>query len=353
MKRTINNKNGFTLIEILLITGIIAIATLGVYTAYTKADIYMKVLEETKNLDILREGAFTLSENQSSFINLNNTTINNSNITPSQMRDGTANGITSSIANTVTVSPATIGTVAANNGFIIEYQGVPINYCAKLIGQAGNKFEELRVNGTVVKEVAVGQIDIDSSATASACDDNAAGATIQFVSVSPLMNSLVAAAGAVVPVINSVRPVYTTPLPTENILVGTINPTVAEASKARYWGNPTSTTVPNPTVTVQSNARTLGYNYNGTISFNASQKNIDMINAALDGWYKAQLAANGGNIPASFTDPMFKNDSRAALQVVAMHTLAEISGQARGGYLPATYPGLIANFKTYIGQPHF
>jgi type II secretory pathway pseudopilin PulG len=348
MKIIKNKQSGFTLIEIMLVTGFIALGSVGIYTTYVKTDAYMTVLEETKNADILREGGKSISENQGSYINLNNTALNDADITPRAMRDGTAANIVSKIAPVVTVTPTSIG-AATNNAFIIQYQGIPLSYCSRFVTQAGNKFEEVRVNGTLVKSAANGNFDIDPSGTSTACNTNPGGATVALVTVTSSMNSAAVTTGALGGVPNP-KPIYSTPFATE---VTYSNPNVTEANKSRYWGNPVYAGAPNPSVSISAPALILGYNAPGNISFVASQKNVDIINAAIDAFYRAHVAANGGQIPPSFKDPMFKNDPRVALQVVSMNALASASGQPTGGNLPPYFYALIADFKTYIGPPLF
>lgn len=346
MKKTIKKKNGFTLQELILVTGLISIAFVGIYAAYVKADTYMNVLEETKNIDMIREGVISLAQNEKSYLGLTNNIVNTSQITPQSMRDTTPDGIISSFSSPVTVTPMTIGAVSSNNAFSIQYTSVPEEYCSKIVAQAATKFDELRVNGTVVKSA--GAFEVNAAALATACDGSPSnGATVNFIAVSSMMNSLANASGVISPVVASIRPIYNTPL----IDTTTSNTNHVSGEKARWWGSSTVGLLANNPVTINANARTLGYGYDGPIAFSAPQKTVDIVHSGLDSWVKAHVAANGGNIPAFWSVPEFDNDARYFMQVVAISTLADAVGYPRGGSLPAIFGPYIADFKTYVGTP--
>ena len=52
--KLITRRKGFTLVEILLVVGFIALAGIGIYTVYTKVQMSNAALQEGKNLDTIR-----------------------------------------------------------------------------------------------------------------------------------------------------------------------------------------------------------------------------------------------------------------------------------------------------------
>jgi type II secretory pathway pseudopilin PulG len=340
MKRIIKTENGFTLIEILLIVGFIGVASSGIYTTYKKSSIAAQVDQEAKNIRTIQDGILGIYANDRTFQNLDNTLVNNSNVAPNSMRDGTAAGIRHIFGSNVIIS--TKATNRANDTMVITYNNIPSDYCSKLVTEVKDKFDQVLVNNTSVRDNGIDNTNV--GLLPALCNANA-NSTLAFANIN---YSTLGGSGVVDPIINSVKPINSTPLATETTFS---NPNYNSASKGRYWGKSTNSPLSDSTVPVSANARVLGLGYDGTVTFNASQKNIDVIYSALDPWYKAQLAANGGNVPASFSDPMFGNDPTYAMQVVAMITLADVSGTARGSSLPGSYLGLITNFKTYVGAP--
>ena len=58
--KNLNKKSGFTLVEILLVVGFIALAGIGIYTIYSKVQSSNTALMAGKNLDTIRAGIKSL-----------------------------------------------------------------------------------------------------------------------------------------------------------------------------------------------------------------------------------------------------------------------------------------------------
>lgn len=152
-------KNGFTLIEILLVVGFIAIAGIGVYSVYSKVQINSAANTEARNIDALRAGIKGLFAPVSSTAGLGNLVINNASITPQPMRNAAADGIVNSFGGVVTVASA--GNPTAGDSFTITYNGVPSAACTKLVTGTGSQFEGVTVAGNVVKAYGANtQVDV-------------------------------------------------------------------------------------------------------------------------------------------------------------------------------------------------
>lgn len=181
---------GFTLIEILLVVGFIALAGLGVYVVYNKVSAGGAANAEARNLDTLRAGTKTLYGGASTYGTVGtpiNPILNDARVTPDSMRvvpykQGEAT-ITNSFGGTVTVAPVTLGNGAPGNGFRITYNNVPGSVCSKLVTSAGTSFDSLGV-GTPgnVKLFGTGNLNI-AALTSGCAADTGNGVTVTFDSL--------------------------------------------------------------------------------------------------------------------------------------------------------------------------
>ena len=73
---------GFTLVEILLVVGFIALAGVGIYATYNKVQVSNQANVESRNIDTIRAGIKGLYGSKSAYTGLTNTVINQAKITP-------------------------------------------------------------------------------------------------------------------------------------------------------------------------------------------------------------------------------------------------------------------------------
>lgn len=192
MKLNFEKKSkGFTLIEILLVVGFIALASVGVYTIYSKVQVSNNANAESRNLDLIRAGIKTLYASQTNYGTapnvLSNILINQARIVPENMNGGLTGGadINNSFGGTVVVSPTTLGTGATgNNGFRIAYQRVPAAVCMKLAAAAGAQFDQVSIGAAPgnVKAFGVNQIQV-ASITGACNADTGQGVEMWFDSL--------------------------------------------------------------------------------------------------------------------------------------------------------------------------
>ncbi len=185
MKLLRKGKKGFTLVEILLVVGFIALAGIGIYTVYTKVQMSNAALQEGKNLDTIRAGIKNLFGGSQNYTNLANPVVNDARITPDAMRPIPYNAgetsITNSFGGAVTVVPVSLGT-GTNNGFRVTYPNVPGAVCAKLVTGAGTGWDQITVGATVVKAFGTGSLNVGTLATQCA-GDTGNGVSIVFDSL--------------------------------------------------------------------------------------------------------------------------------------------------------------------------
>lgn len=175
MKLNINKKQkGFTLVEILLVVGFIALASVGVYTVYNKVTLSNQANIESRNLDTIRAGVKNLYGGNSNYAlptAISPTVINNARITPESMRTpGNAASITNSFGGSVNIAPVSLGT-GTNNGFRVTYPQVPGGVCVRLATTGGSQFDQITIGTTVVKQFGTNQLD--PAAAASSCNNDA------------------------------------------------------------------------------------------------------------------------------------------------------------------------------------
>jgi type II secretory pathway pseudopilin PulG len=151
MKLNLRKKSkGFTLVEILLVVGFIALASIGIYAVYNKVTTTSKANEENRNLQTLKTGIKQLYGNQGTFTGLTETVIRNSRLAPQQMNTGTAGGLINMFGGSVTIAPLTFGSFS---GFRITSNEIPGDVCVKLVAATSGTFEQITAAGTIVKPI--------------------------------------------------------------------------------------------------------------------------------------------------------------------------------------------------------
>lgn len=179
------NKKGFTLVEILLVVGFIALAGIGIYTVYAKVQMSNAALNEGKNLDTLRAGVKSLYGGTQNYATLTNIVLNNARVTPESMRAVPYNSGDATITNTfggaVSVLPLSLG--GTNNLFAVTYPKVPGAICSRLVTGAGTAWDQITVGGIVVKEFGKSNMNVATLAGACAADNTGAGIDIKFDSL--------------------------------------------------------------------------------------------------------------------------------------------------------------------------
>jgi type II secretory pathway pseudopilin PulG len=182
----INKKaKGFTLIEILLVVGFMALAGLAIYTIYNQVSLGNSANQEGRNLDSIRAGTKTLFGGTKNYASVTNAVLNDGRVTPDTMRAvpyvAGDTSITNSFGGDVTIAPTSLGG-GTNNGFRVTYNAVPGAVCSKLVPGAGTAWDQVTVAGTVVKTFGTGSLDIAALTTACA-GDAGTGITILFDSL--------------------------------------------------------------------------------------------------------------------------------------------------------------------------
>lgn len=182
----IKRKKGFTLVEILLVVGFIALAGIGIYSVYNKVNMSNKSLNESRNINLIKAGIKNIYGSSQGYTGLTNTVLNDARATPDSMRAipyiSPDNNITNSFGGAVTVLPVTLGGAGLNNGFEITYPKVPGEVCSRLVTMMDKNIEQITVAGTIVKTYGTGNLNVATLATQCATDTGS-GVTILFDSL--------------------------------------------------------------------------------------------------------------------------------------------------------------------------
>lgn len=181
MKVNFKKKNkGFNLIETLLVVGLIAIASIGVYKLFQKVQEGNAANTEAKNIDLIRAGVKTLYATKTNYEGLTATLINRAKVTPEAMIND-ANTISNSFGGAVTIAPVAING-NANKGFAITYAQVPGPICTKIVAGAAAQFDMVSAGGVEIKQFGINEIDVEDLTTG--CTDTAGtGITMVFSSL--------------------------------------------------------------------------------------------------------------------------------------------------------------------------
>ncbi len=143
---------GFTLVEILLVVGFISLAGIGIYATYSKVQRSNSALQEIKNLSLFKYGIKNLYGNSQNYAGLSNAVINNARITPDSLRAlPYAPGdtiISNSFGGGVNVW-ASNWNGATNNVFIVQYSGVPVDACVKMIMSAQDEWDQIAIGAAI------------------------------------------------------------------------------------------------------------------------------------------------------------------------------------------------------------
>lgn len=149
------NQDGFTMIELMIVLALAAIATVIGISLYNSNSAQTEIEREVRNLNSLVPLVKqTFMTAQGNYEGLSNTVMLNSKSFPEGMRVGTSNTLIRHSWNNdgVDLDPVNfLGT--ANDSFTITYKSVPAQACQDLMTRVYKFFEEVEIGGTVVSNV--------------------------------------------------------------------------------------------------------------------------------------------------------------------------------------------------------
>ena len=183
------HQEGVSLIELMLVAGVIAVGTAAVLLVYQNVSASSKLNNESKNLSDLTQKITTSYAASGNFSGLTTESAQQENLFPSAMVASGSNEVTSGWGTPVRVLATSVninGVSRNNGGFVIAYDRLPAKACVDLISDAAPRFGDIRVGGT---SVGVGA-NLNVGQVGELCN-RAQGADVQFV-YQPATTSLAA-----------------------------------------------------------------------------------------------------------------------------------------------------------------
>lgn len=150
MKLQFKNKkiNGFTLSEILLVVGLIAVASVVALLTVPKVMSSSRATEESGKINSLYTSLVNIFSSSESYENLGNNghvLLINTKVAPEKMVSG--NTLINTFGGEVTIQVDTLG-ANSNDTFRITTEEVPKAECVKIIANLSHNFVQIGVNGT-------------------------------------------------------------------------------------------------------------------------------------------------------------------------------------------------------------
>lgn len=176
------SKKGFSLLELLLVLGIIAALVVAAFIVYPKVQASQRAQAESNNIATIQAGVKALYTSASSFTGLTNSVAVQAKIFPDNMLSGSgtsAKPVNAFKGNVTLAAAATGASAAAGSTFTITYSNVPAAECVKITTAAAGNFYIATV-GTKIVKPADGTLDV--AATAAACN-SATNNTLVFTSI--------------------------------------------------------------------------------------------------------------------------------------------------------------------------
>ncbi|MDK1895514.1 type 4 pilus major pilin [Klebsiella sp. K4-172] len=189
MKKTVliknkKSKKGFSLLELLLVLGIVAALVVAAFIVYPKVQASQRSQAESNNIATIQAGVKALYTSASSFTGLTNTVAVQAKIFPDNMLSGSGSAAkpVNVFKGDVTLAVAATGpSKAPASSFTITYSNVPAAECTKIITAAAGNFYEVGV-GTAANVKAAGDV-LDVSKTATQCSAGGNSNTLIFTSI--------------------------------------------------------------------------------------------------------------------------------------------------------------------------
>lgn len=183
-----NTAKGFSLIELLLVLGVLAILLVAAFVVYPQVRDRNQANTEVSNLTTIKAGVNNLyAAKGGNYTDLAKPIANQARVFPASMNNGTytaGQAITSSWGGDVDIAANTAaqGGFAANRTFRVTYVAVPNGVCLPLVSGAAGNFTSIQIGAAAgAGAEVISSTGFDPAAAAVACA-GAPNPTITFTS---------------------------------------------------------------------------------------------------------------------------------------------------------------------------
>lgn len=183
-----NNKSnhGFSLLELLLVLGIIAALIVAAFIVYPKVQASQRAQAESNNIATIQTAIKALYSSASSFTGLDNTVAVRAKIFPDNMLSGSGSSATpiNVFKGKVTVGQSSWGpSQTGGSSFTISYENVPTAECIRIITAVGGNFYTVGVGATGNVKAAGEVLDVAKAASMCRTIVTGSSSTLVFVSI--------------------------------------------------------------------------------------------------------------------------------------------------------------------------
>lgn len=146
MKKNKYLKNkGYSLLELLLVLGIIAALVVAAFIIYPKIQASQRATNEISNISAIDAGIKSLYSSTADYSNINNTVLMNSKIFPQNMIN--SSNVRNSFKGNVVIKASSY----SSGSYQMTYYNVPQVECSKISIAVFNKFAQVQINSKVLK----------------------------------------------------------------------------------------------------------------------------------------------------------------------------------------------------------
>lgn len=144
-RKTARKSKGFTLVEFILVAGLVAVGLVVAFNSYQTSKITTEVNTESRGLQSLNSKIKSIYAGRNSYTGISTAMLIAASAFPAAMVDAGAGTVANTWGGAITVG------VNAAAGFDITYTLVPTAACIELVNAIGASYRTVTVAGTVVK----------------------------------------------------------------------------------------------------------------------------------------------------------------------------------------------------------
>lgn len=157
----LKNKKGFSLLELLLVMGIIAALIVGAFVVYPKVRASNNAATESKNIALIQSSARSLYAAKGNYNGLYTTVLTKADLIPKSMINKNGYPV-NSFGGVITVMAEAING-RVDTGFMISSSGFPPAECIKIISSVASNFYMVRVNSSNYVKQAGKKLDMEEA----------------------------------------------------------------------------------------------------------------------------------------------------------------------------------------------